>query len=71
MKNLKDNFGELYSVAKTCEVLNIDSQLCYKWIKEGKLKAYKLAGTTYRISEKDLNSFIFGSCSKRNTEVTL
>lgn len=54
---IKD-LGQLYSVAEVCDILNVDRQLLYKWLKEEKIKAMKLADSLYRISEKDLKEFI-------------
>ncbi|KAB2425453.1 hypothetical protein Q73_01340 [Bacillus coahuilensis m2-6] len=57
---IKD-MGQLYTVSEVCDILNVDRQLMYKWLKEGKIKAMKLADSLYRISEKDLKEFILQS----------
>lgn len=46
-----------YSVSQIAEMFNVQPQLVYKWIHEGKLSACKLGGSVIRIAEKELISF--------------
>ncbi|MNP76414.1 Helix-turn-helix domain protein [compost metagenome] len=50
--------GKVYTVEETAELLKVDINTIYKWIKEKKLTAIKLGGTTWRIKERDLHYFI-------------
>ena len=50
--------GIVYTVEETAELLKVDINTVYKWIKERKLSAIKLGGTTWRIKERDLHYFI-------------
>lgn len=50
--------GKLYSIEEVSEMLKVDRKTVARWIKENKLTAMKLAGTLWRIREKDLNYFI-------------
>lgn len=50
--------GKLYSVEEVSEMLKVDRKTVDRWIKDSKLTAMKLAGTLWRIREKDLNYFI-------------
>ncbi|MGG1879444.1 helix-turn-helix domain-containing protein [Paenibacillus cisolokensis] len=50
--------GKVYTVEETAELLKVDINTVYKWIKEKKLSAIKLGGTTWRIKERDLHYFI-------------
>ncbi|MED2257153.1 helix-turn-helix domain-containing protein [Brevibacillus parabrevis] len=52
-----------YSVNQVAEKLNVQPQLVYKWIHQGKLSAVKLGGSVIRISEKELISFYIQSHS--------
>jgi len=49
------NFLKIDEVAQTLKVKPIT---IYKWINEGKIKAHRLAGSSLRISQRDLSSFI-------------
>jgi excisionase family DNA binding protein len=40
------------------DLLNVEEQTVYKWIREGKLGALKLAGTTLRVPEAELERFL-------------
>ncbi|MDT3429197.1 excisionase family DNA binding protein [Paenibacillus forsythiae] len=50
--------GKLYSIDEVSDMLKVDRKTVDRWIKENKLTAMKLAGTIWRIREKDLNYFI-------------
>lgn len=53
-----NELGKLYSVEIVAELLDVEEQTIRKWIKEGKLKALKLAGTTLKVSEIELERFV-------------
>lgn len=55
---LLNDLGKLYSVDKIAELLSVEEQTVYKWVREGKLRALKLAGTTLRVSETELERFV-------------
>jgi putative molybdopterin biosynthesis protein len=50
----KEKYYTIEEVAKTLKVVYLT---VYRWIQDGKLKAYK-AGKQYRIEKSDLNKFI-------------
>lgn len=50
--------GNVFTVEETAELLKVDIRTVYNWIREGKLFAIKLGGTTWRIKERDLHYFI-------------
>lgn len=53
-----DLLGNVYTVDEVADILKVDINTVYKWIGQRKLIAMKLAGTTYRVTEKDLKYFI-------------
>ncbi|MNN58232.1 Helix-turn-helix domain protein [compost metagenome] len=53
-----DLLGKLYSIDEVSEMFKVDRKTIERWIKDEKLTAMKLAGTLWRIREKDLNYFI-------------
>lgn len=46
-----------YSIEEVSKMLKVAYLTVYRWIRAGKLKAYK-AGKQYRIKESDLNTFM-------------
>ena len=46
-----------YTVPEVAETLKVSHMTVYRWIKDGKLGAYKLGGE-FRITERDLNQFL-------------
>ncbi len=46
-----------YTVPEVAETLRVSHMTVYRWIKDGKLGAYKLGGE-FRITERDLNQFL-------------
>lgn len=46
-----------YTIEETAKMLKVVYLTVYRWIQDGKLKAYK-AGKQYRIKNKDLEHFI-------------
>ncbi|MED0671179.1 helix-turn-helix domain-containing protein [Aneurinibacillus aneurinilyticus] len=55
MENL---LGQLYSVTEVADMFKVDVNTVYLWLKEKKISAVKLGGTTWRIREQDLKLFI-------------
>lgn len=53
--------GRLFTVEEAADLLRVETQTIYKWIREGKLTCIKLAGTTVRIREDDLKLFILSA----------
>jgi putative molybdopterin biosynthesis protein len=46
-----------YTIEEVAEMLKVVYLTVYRWIQDGKLKAYK-AGKQYRINKTDLDRFI-------------
>lgn len=46
--------GELVSVQKAAEMLSVAPGTVRRWISDGKLKAYRIGGTTLRIDPNEL-----------------
>lgn len=46
-----------YTVKEVANKLNVQEQTIRKWIKDGRLPAVKLNGTTIRIPEDDFHNF--------------
>ncbi len=46
-----------YKAEELAEVLQVNIMTIYRYIKSGKLKAYKI-GKEYRIDEKEFNKFL-------------
>ena len=46
------------TVQEVANKFNVSRQAVHKWIKEGKLKADKIAGTTIRIKLEEVNKLI-------------
>jgi excisionase family DNA binding protein len=46
-----------YTVPEVAETLKVSHMTVYRWIKDGKLVAYKLGGE-FRITERDLEQFL-------------
>ena len=57
---LKDQY---YSIEETAKLLKVAYLTVYRWIRAGKLKAYKIE-KQYRINGKDLNKYIEGHIAK-------
>lgn len=48
---------QYYTIEEVAEMLKVVYLTVYRWIQDGKLKAYK-AGKQYRINKTDLDRFI-------------
>jgi len=52
---------KLYTVNELCEYLKIKRSITLRWIRTGRLRAFKLGGgRLWRIRERDLVNFIKG-----------
>lgn len=49
---------KLITVKEAAEMLNITAAAVYDYLREGKLQGVKLAGTTWRTTEEDVEAFI-------------
>lgn len=58
MDDMEKFLGRLYTAEQVAQLLNIEMKTCYKWIREGRIKAMKLANSLWRIRETDLKAFI-------------
>lgn len=50
---------KLYTVKEIAQMIGVDEQTVYRWIKLSKLKAVKIEGNV-RVKEEDLDNFING-----------
>lgn len=48
---------QYYSIEEVAKMLKVVYLTVYRWIQDGKLKAYK-AGKQYRIKKNDLDNFL-------------
>lgn len=48
---------KLYNIDETAEVLRLNKQTVLRFIREKKLKAYKV-GREYRIKDSDINAYL-------------
>lgn len=62
MGNMKDQF---YTAQEVANLLKVNIMTIYRYIKSGKLKAYKI-GKEFRIDKKTLNSFLKVSIYKKS-----
>lgn len=46
-----------YTIEEVAKMLKVVYLTVYRWIQDGKLKAYK-AGKQYRVEKEDLNNFV-------------
>lgn len=54
------NQEEFYTIKEVSELFKVAYLTVYRWIKEGKLEAYKL-GKQYKIKKADIDKFIIES----------
>ena len=55
---------QYYTTEEVAKMLKVAYLTVYRWIQDGKLKAYK-AGKQYRVKKEDLNRFITSYKSKK------
>lgn len=51
---------ELYTVKEVADKLRVKPVTVYKWIREGKLQAYKLSKKVIRVSEIEIERLLKG-----------
>jgi len=56
-KNLEKNKKEFYTAKELAEKLRVNIMTIYRYIKAGKLKAYKMS-KEFRIGKKEFNNFL-------------
>lgn len=56
---------QYYTIKEVAEILKVAYLTVYRWVKDGKIDAYKL-GKEYRIKKVDLDNFV--ESSKYKTE---
>ena len=56
--------NKFYTPTEISEMLKVSKASVWRWIREKKLKAHLIGHSTYRISQKDLNTFL---ASKKTT----
>jgi excisionase family DNA binding protein len=49
------------TVRQAARFLQVDEASVYRWIQAGKLRAYRLGGTSIRIAQEQLNEFLEGA----------
>ena len=52
---------EWLSVSEVSKIIGVGEQTIRRWVRTGRLKAYRVGGTVIRIKRADLNSFISSS----------
>jgi excisionase family DNA binding protein len=58
MDDLEKFLGRLYSAEEVAALLNIEMVTCYKWLREGRIKAMKLGNSLWRVRSADLMAFV-------------
>lgn len=51
---------QYYTIKEVAEILKVAYLTVYRWVKDGKIEAYKL-GKEYRIKKIDIEKFVEGS----------
>lgn len=51
---------QYYTIKEVAEILKVAYLTVYRWVKDGKIEAYKL-GKEYRIKKTDIEKFVEGS----------
>jgi len=59
-----EQYGTIMIPEEVCEVLRIGSNECYRMLKEGQIKAYKV-GKTWRIPRANLEYYINSKLSTK------
>lgn len=53
--------GEVFSSKEVAELLRIDIESVYRFVRDGKLVGFKIGGSQWRITESDLDEFLINS----------
>lgn len=51
---------QYYTIKEVAEILKVAYLTVYRWVKDGKIQAYKI-GKEYRIKKADLDNFVESS----------
>ena len=65
--NDKERMGTMLSVEDVAKILNVSKKSVYKFVNQGKLKAYKI-GVYFRFQIKDVEEFIRDSEIKKDQD---
>ncbi len=57
VKQLKKNEEEFYLVSELASALRVSQMTIYRYIKKGKIKAYKI-GKEFRFAKKEFDAFL-------------
>lgn len=68
MNNQEKTATQFYTIDEIAELLKISYLTVFRWVKAGKLSAYKV-GKQYRIDVQDLNNFLEKSKKYGNSTI--
>ncbi len=68
MNNQEKTATQFYTIDEIAELLKISYLTVFRWVKAGKLTAYKV-GKQYRIDVQDLNNFLEKSKKYGNSTI--
>lgn len=68
MNNQEKTATQFYTIDEIAELLKISYLTVFRWVKAGKLSAYKV-GKQYRIDVQDLNKFLEKSKKYGNSTI--
>lgn len=57
LNNMHEKTDNYYSITDLMDILNLKRRTILKYIKQGKLRAFKL-GNQWRVTEKELQKFV-------------
>lgn len=58
----KPNGERLYSVSEFAEIMNMSNKTVYQWIRTGKIRSLKIAGSLVRIPQSTIDNLL--NCSR-------
>ena len=61
---------QYYTIKEVAEILKVAYLTVYRWVKDGKIEAYKL-GKEYRIKKADIEKFGYAKTELNKTNKTL
>lgn len=62
---------EYYTVSEVAEKFDVSPSTVWRWIKDGKLSAYRVGGRSIRIKNKDLESLVSPAYEEEGKRVEL
>lgn len=68
MDNQEKTATQFYTIEEIAELLKVSYLTVFRWVKAGKLTAYKV-GKQYRIDVQDLNNFLEKSKKYGNSTI--